>query len=142
MRLLLAVLPLVLVACDASSDETGPSDSDADTDTDTDITYDDDIQPIWDTLCGAGCHMGGTTSGNLDLSPGHSYADIVNVASKQAVGLDRVEPGDHLASYLCRKLEGTQVKVGGSGVQMPMGGSLPSGDMEIIETWINAGAAP
>ncbi len=140
MRLLLALLPLALAGCDTQADDTGGGDTDADTD--ADLSYAMDIQTIWNVSCGTGCHMGTAAGGGLPLDADRGYTNLVNVASQQAKGLDRVEPGDHLASYLWRKLDGSHIDVGGVGDRMPGGGSLDAADIATVEAWIDAGALP
>ncbi len=106
--------------------------------------YMTEIQPIWDMRCLVGCHIeggnGALTSG-LILSAGVSHGAIVNVDSVGAPSLKRIAPGDVDASYLWHKLKNTQVDVGGSGYQMPIGG-LPDADVALIEAWIEGGALP
>ncbi|MBN94106.1 MAG: hypothetical protein CL928_08540, partial [Deltaproteobacteria bacterium] len=64
-----------------------------------------------------------------------------DVASNQSAGMDRVEPGDSANSYVMHKLDGTQSSAGGSGSQMPLGGSaLSQDDRDGIRSWIDAGA--
>lgn len=112
-----------------------------------DTFYDTTIQPIWDgvgtgTSSCTGCHIGAGGSAGLNLGTGASHANLVNVASTQLPGMDRVEPNNVSQSYLIHKLEGTQGGVGGSGVQMPFAAS-PLADnphIDSIKTWINDGA--
>ena len=66
-----------------------------------------------------------------------------------ASGVSVIEPGDPSASYLFRKLVGTQSEgCGGSGMQMPvlvdLSGSdpLPQDQLDLIEAWILDGAMP
>lgn len=88
------------------------------------------------------CHTGGGSilpaSMNLS-SAGATYAALVNVMSEQSPGMDRVEPGSPDASYLIRKLEGTQAV----GQRMPAGGPfLDAATINQVRSWIQAGAAP
>lgn len=88
----------------------------------------------------AGCHngTGGSLPGVMDLSDAAaSFAALVNVASIQQPGLDRVEPGDPDASYLVRKLEGGP---GIDGDRMPQGGSLDQATIDVLRQWIEDGA--
>jgi hypothetical protein len=71
-----------------------------------------------------------------------SYANLVGAASEEAMGLNRIEPGDPQASYLWHKLSGTQLDVGGSGTPMPQIGMLTAEQMQAIEDWIVGGALP
>ncbi|MBV8342420.1 MAG: CHRD domain-containing protein, partial [Gammaproteobacteria bacterium] len=90
-------------------------------------------------VCG-GCHTGGGQSlpSSMDLTPGHIYASLVNVASVEVPSLDRVKPGDATNSYVVQKLAGTAAV----GSRMPLGGPyLSQSDMDQLKAWISAGAA-
>jgi len=108
------------------------------------VSYTADVQPLWDARCVTGCHEpggGGLLTSGLDLSPALSYAQLVGVMSVGAPALSRVAASDSMGSYLWHKLNNTQVDVGGSGNQMPVGG-LPPGDLATIKSWIDGGALP
>ncbi|MBK9754677.1 MAG: hypothetical protein IPO88_14470 [Nannocystis sp.] len=108
------------------------------------VSYTADVQPLWDARCVIGCHEpggGGFLTSGLDLSPAVSYAQLVGVMSVGAPALSRVAASDSMGSYLWHKLNNTQVDVGGSGSQMPVGG-LPPGDLATIKSWIDGGALP
>src|SRR5689334_18643017 len=71
------------------------------------VSFANNIQPIFNRSCAlTGCHAPGSLGGNLDLSAGNSYRQIVNHASFQQPRKKRVMPGDPDASYLVQKLEG------------------------------------
>jgi len=96
-------------------------------------TYDSEIQPIFNNNC-TSCHG---TSGNLDLSQGNSYTNLVNVASSGYSGFQRVKPGDPMNSVLHQKIVGNT----SFGDRMPQGGSaLAQADEEKIKNWIQNGA--
>ena len=96
-------------------------------------TYDSEIQPIFTNNC-TSCHG---TSGNLDLSQGNSYTNLVNVASSGYSGFQRVKPGDPMNSVLHQKIVGNT----SFGDRMPQGGSaLAQADEEKIKNWIQNGA--
>ncbi len=114
----------------------------------------EDIQPIWDANCVAGCHdsacaMPGTCdplNQNLDLTlDGDGYDDIVDKMSVQNPSMLRVEPGDPESSYLWHKIAGTHemVCMGGCGTQMPKG-TMPLDEavQQKIYDWIAGGANP
>ena len=85
------------------------------------------------------CHTGGGNSlpGSMNLSPGGTFANLVNVGSRQVTGATRVVPGDVANSYLIRKLEGTNT----AGSRMPLGGPyLDAGTVARIKSWIASGA--
>ncbi|MDC0235013.1 hypothetical protein OAK09_01580 [Candidatus Marinimicrobia bacterium] len=95
-------------------------------------TYDSEIQPIWDANC-TSCHG---NSGNIDLSQGVSYSQLVNVASKGWPAFMRVKPGDSMNSVLHQKIVGNS----SFGDRMPKGGTLSQADEQKIKTWIDNGA--
>jgi hypothetical protein len=77
----------------------------------------------------------------MNLAAGQAIANTVNVASREARGVDRIEPGDPQKSYLLHKLLGTQRSVGGSGSRMPLsGGPLADAQIAKIRQWIEQGA--
>jgi mono/diheme cytochrome c family protein len=97
------------------------------------------IQRLFARNCIA-CHNSVDLQGNLDLQPDHAYANLVNRPSHESK-LALVTPGQPEASYLFRKLSGTQVEAGGEGAQMPANGApLPAAQVEAIRQWIEAGA--
>lgn len=76
-----------------------------------------EIQLIFDRSCG--CHGGAAPSGGMSLAAPFTGA-TVNVRARNGGGLDRIEPGDHEASFLWLKLSGLQAA--GQGSRMPQGG--------------------
>lgn len=107
-------------------------------------TFAAQVQPLLSTRC-AGCHGGiGTPqyAGLIDLDvPASAYANIVNVPSAELATMDRIEPGDHMLSYIWHKVNGTHLTVGGTGDRMPQFGPyLTQSDLDGIAGWIDAGA--
>lgn len=88
-----------------------------------------------------GCHTnaGRNPSGQLNLAPGFSHAQLVNRASVSKSNAVLVIPGDPDNSYLVQKLEGHSGMVG---QRMPRGGGpyLTDGQMLVIRAWIQRGA--
>jgi mono/diheme cytochrome c family protein len=85
------------------------------------------------------CHTGGGSSlpGSMNLTAGNTFANLVNVGSRQVSGATRVVPGDAANSYLIRKLEGTNT----AGSRMPLGGPYLDADtLARIKSWIASGA--
>jgi len=80
-----------------------------------------------------GCHGG---AGNLYLTDGDSYNNLVNVPATGNASFMRVSPGDPANSYLYMKVTG-DVRAGD---QMPLGGQLTAEQIEMIENWIQNGA--
>ncbi len=95
------------------------------------ISYAEDVQPIFDQNCIA-CHP---SSGNLDLTSGQSYNQLVNVNASGYSG-KRVVPNDAEASVLYKKIDGS----GAYGGNMPIGSSLSTTQINIIKLWIEEGA--
>jgi hypothetical protein len=91
----------------------------------------------------AGCHDAGGRAGGLELTPGASYAGLVNVPARNVgaveEGLVRVVPGDPGRSFLVAKLE-AHLPVAW-GVRMPIGRPpLSSEELGRVRAWIQAGA--
>jgi hypothetical protein len=100
-----------------------------------------DVQPILSANCAlSGCHGGSSPQLGMNLGPGQTFSNTVNVASVES-SLDRIEPGQPDQSYLVHKIQGTQSQVGGTGGRMPLGGTpLSQADIDKIRAWITAGA--
>jgi len=100
------------------------------------------VQAIFNAKCS--CHLGppSLSNGQLELSEGVAYANLVGVPSPKATMTNRVEAGDPAASYLYLKLTGDYLTVpGGTGDPMPLiGGPLSDTELMTIEAWILAGA--
>lgn len=87
----------------------------------------------------AGCHVQNAQFPALEKEL--AFGDLVGVPSRRAQGQTLVVRSDAASSYLVRKLLGTQTDVGGSGSQMPRGGTpLSQSDIDAIKKWINDGA--
>ena len=97
-----------------------------------------DINPIFRNDGCLSCHGGGGAGGlALSTDPSTSYANLVDVPSRDAPAYLRVERYDSFDSYLVMKLEGRQL----SGSAMPLGrGSLSAAKISKIKQWIDAGA--
>ena len=94
---------------------------------------------IFDLNCTfSGCHGGATPQLGQDLTPGQTWANIVNVRSVENAVLNRVTPGDPDNSYLVWKIEGRPEIVG---ERMPRGRDpLPPEAITAIRQWIADGA--
>ncbi len=102
------------------------------------ISFANNIQPIFTRTCAIpACHVPPAAGGNLDLTPGQAYGQLVRVKSTQQA-LRRVKPGDPNASYLVRKIEGgPQI----AGAMMPSGcptalPCLTPDEVQAIRQWI------
>ncbi len=107
-----------------------------------DVVYEDDVQPLWNANCT--CHLMGSsgtmTAPFLTLNPDISFGQLVGVASEQSA-LTRVSAGSLEDSYLWRKIEATHEAVG-EGTEMPPGVVLEDAELDVIRSWILAGAQP
>ena len=106
------------------------------------VTFAADVQPIFTQNCAfaGGCHAGTSPAQAMNLSDGLAYANIVNVPANEAP-LRRIRPLLPDSSYLVHKLQGTQANVGGSGGQMPLGGTpLTAGQIARLRAWVALGA--
>ncbi len=101
------------------------------------VSFAKHVQPIFDSTC-VRCHNSMKSYGNLDLSAGKSYAQLVNVAC--SCGGKRVDSAHPAASQLLLKLAGASDRCRGV---MPMTKALKSfdpGAYGIVESWVSAGA--
>jgi methionine-rich copper-binding protein CopC len=101
-----------------------------------------DFQEIQDTvftpIC-TQCHIGANAPQGLRLDAANSYTMLVNLASNEVPALKRVNPGNPDQSYIVQKIQGTAA-VGG---RMPLGqAALPQDRIDLIRSWIAAGAPP
>jgi uncharacterized protein (TIGR03118 family) len=90
------------------------------------------------------CHTGiGTTlPGVQNLTAGHTFANIVGVASMEQPGLLRIKPNDPTNSYLIQKIEGA---AGITGARMPFGcpttqPCLDQATIDQVKAWVSQGA--
>ena len=103
------------------------------------VSFSKDIAPLLKSHCAA-CHLTGEEPGLMALHPKAAYKFLVGVPSTESKLL-RVKPGSAQDSYMVHKLEGTQLKVGGLGMRMPMEGApLTPDEIGMIRRWIDAGA--
>lgn len=104
-------------------------------------TLTEHVRPIFTRSCAeTACHAPPYLSQGLDLATDEGLrARVVGVLSRQSP-FPLVSPGRPTASYLLRKLEGTHLDAGGSGVTMPQDEALPPEDVTAIRAWILEGA--
>jgi Stigma-specific protein, Stig1/Planctomycete cytochrome C len=105
------------------------------------VSFAKDVAPILEGACtSAGCHAGVKPKEGLSLDAGRAYAELVNVTASQCGGNRKlVAPGSPSTSYLLQKMLGVEVC---SGTQMPKAGqTLPRPQLDVISSWICAGAA-
>lgn len=96
------------------------------------------VQAIFDENCVV-CHQTDVAEESLILESGKAYARIVGKPSVRAP-MALIDPGSPERSYLLHKITNTQMRVGGSGARMPLGGELDAQSIATIKAWISAGA--
>jgi hypothetical protein len=109
---------------------------------DTSLSLADDVQPLFDSYC-TGCHGSVAPPLDLDLTPGNTYSNIVEITANQTSS-ELVAPGEPAVSYLLGKIRGqhTGFPFLGSGDRMPKDGPpyLTIEEEFIVEDWIIQGA--
>jgi hypothetical protein len=97
------------------------------------VSFKRDVQAIFNHSCAtAGCHVQPSPGANCDLSPGVSYANIVNVPTAVYTPGVRVEPSNPDSSVLYLLV----VK----GLMPARGPRLTNTQLSTIKKWIEAGA--
>ncbi len=135
LRLAIGVFLLASVAC--AGDGTGLDDFGGD-----EVTLSGDVQPIFTGNCAlTGCHAGSSPEEGMSLGEGQTFSNVVNVAARQLLSMNRVTPNQPDNSYLVHKVQDTHMAAGGSGSRMPEGQPpLSQSDIDLIRAWIQAGA--
>ncbi len=104
---------------------------------------------VFDINCGSGsCHGAALPEGGVDLRPGQSHKNLVNVNSVLESSRKLVVPGDLQASYLMLMLGAYTPDMAEPAGSAPPGGYMPKGvptglccqKLDAIERWIMAGA--
>lgn len=113
------------------------------------VSFAQNVQPIFNATCAtAGCHSGPTVpaSGNLDLSSGVAFGNLVNQptsagCSSLVPNVPRVKPGDTMGSMLWRKVAADPNRCLSA---MPLGTAglihTDPNSFSRIEQWIQQGA--
>ncbi len=130
------LMAFLFAACSKSSSNSNPVTPPSGN---SNVSFSSQVQPIFTANCAvSGCHAGPTPQQGQDLSAGHAYNNIVNVASAEKPSYMRVKPFSSDSSYLYLKITGA---AGIAGVQMPNGRPpLSSSDIQTIKEWIDQGA--
>jgi hypothetical protein len=102
------------------------------------VSYATHVQPIFDTNC-VFCHTGAFPPVGLNLSSPASYANLVDVSSRECPGTKRVDPGSPSTSYLMHKIVGSGPCFVGSPMPLHLS-PLPALQQATISTWILQGA--
>ncbi len=136
---LIVVVLLLLTACGELKTPTSPGDGSGDP-IDPTATFTRVQNEIFTPTCGViGCHdpLGQSSSGNMILTAGRAYAQIVNQPSTEMTNLSRIAPNDFANSYLYRKITGQGI----TGDRMPLGGPyLNDAQIQLVKNWIRRGA--
>jgi hypothetical protein len=100
-----------------------------------------DIQPMLTARCATGgCHNLATSQAGLNLARGYAYDALVDVPSVYGAPLDRVEPGNAVASFLVHAIQAPQAPRGIL-PRMPLGREpLTDNQIQTIVNWIGQGA--
>ena len=107
-------------------------------------TYHDIQDYVFNKSCTASyCHAAPTNAGNLNLTSGVAYQDLVGRVPQNmdaaSAGMKLVDPDNPDNSFLLTKLIGP--KTPAQGLRMPLAaGPLHSGKIGAIRKWISAGA--
>ena len=126
---------LDMVRISKSFGQTAPSESSA---------YHEIQEYVFDKSCAnSACHAAPANAGNLNLTYGLSYEDLIGRAPQNlaaaAAGMKLVDPGNPDNSFLLAKLMGPTAPE--QGARMPFGGGvLHNGKIAAVRTWIEAGA--
>ena len=127
---------LDLIRVSGSFGETAPTDENS--------TYHEIQEYVFDRSCASSaCHAAPANAGGLDLTYGHSYAELIGGVPQNpaaaAAGMKLVDPGNPENSFLLAKL--LEPTAPAFGAQMPFGGgAIHTGKIDAIRTWIAAGA--
>ena len=101
------------------------------------VSYAADVQPIYTQRCAtSGCHSGSSPDAGLNLAAGVSYAQTVNVVSRDHAPALLIRPNDLSGSVIYQKIANT----GKYGGRMPKDQSLTTAQINTIGAWILAGA--
>lgn len=131
-KLVLIALGLFVVSCSKSSSIPVVST--------TEVKFSMDVQPIFNANCtSSNCHGGSSPQQGQNLTSGHAFGSIVNVASAEVPSYSRVKPFSSDSSYLYIKITGDS-RIAAGTARMPLGGSLNSSDIQTIKDWIDQGA--
>lgn len=96
------------------------------------VTFNDIQINVFNSSC-ISCHSGSLPAGELDLSEGVAYDNLVNISSITS-NYKRVVPFNAEQSYLFLVLEGGETQV------MPPDGKLSAATIDSVASWINRGA--
>ena len=111
---------------------------------DENSAYHDIQEYVFDKSCANSvCHAAPANAGNLNLTYGLSYEDLVGRLpqnpSAAAAGMKLVDPGNPENSFLLTKLMGPTAPE--QGARMPFGGGvLHGGKIDAVRAWIATGA--
>ena len=90
-----------------------------------------EIQDVINRTC-ANCHGSTFPQGLSDIT------SAICRSSRQVSSMNLIEPGDAQNSYLYHKVAGSHTSVGGSGRQMPLGGSWTLDEVDRLAEYIDS----
>jgi mono/diheme cytochrome c family protein len=146
--LIYIILPVILAGCSGDGVGLGTS-GDVESGQTGAVSFSGEIQPLFNDRCtqchipgGSGYVATGGDSGGLDLTGGAAYQSLVGVRTfqkPQEAPRWRVLAGEPDSSYLYQKIVSDSPK---ESSRMPLGGPfLDDSEIELIERWIEEGAA-
>lgn len=119
-------------AATPTPDSTGPA-----------ATFTDVYDRVLSIACSSGyCHGGGQGGWTFSADRGATYAELVGTASARCSGLKKVEPGQPERSALYLKLRGNFMGVCTGNTMPPTEERATAAQLEIVRSWIAAGAKP
>jgi hypothetical protein len=99
-----------------------------------------EVQALFDRSCGGTfCHIGGTF-GALDLTPGESCAELVQVTALEDDTQTLLVRGNPGASYLVCKSDPNCANLPPGADLMPIPNGLDATDLDLLSRWVAAGA--
>lgn len=106
-------------------------------------TFNDVYTKVLKLKCSGGyCHGGGLGGWSVTASESTTYAELVGPTSSRCTGLKKVEPGAPEKSSLYLKIRGGFDGVCTGNKMPPSGTSVSATQLEMVRSWIAAGAKP
>ncbi len=126
------LVSLIILSC---SDDEGTTQPPVNSSNAPLATFSDIQAKVFNSCASANCHSAQANQGNLNLTSGQSYSNLVNVQSVLFPSFKRVLPGDDGQSLLIKILKGEV------NPRMPLNSAPLSNDViDSIAAWIKNGA--
>jgi hypothetical protein len=129
---ILLIMLILLTACEDKITTSCEEDT-GNIDVNQPVSFAEIQNKVFSVYC-TSCHSDPGASGDLNLSAGQTYANLVNVGGI-STGLLRVKPGKSDSSLLVMRIK----NIGGLSVMPPIG-ELPQPYIDLIVRWIDEGA--